>query len=246
MATSPLLLQYYSDLNIVQYRILPKAKDTIKLLVNQALCDGLPQEEQSCFNLDTALGAQLTILGRIVGVPRDVYGLDLAHSFFSFTRYVGTPASVGFGRYSDVPYGDDLWLRYNTRGSYTLTDFELRAMIKLKIIYNNTYSSYYGLKNALWLYFHGDIDIIDSGSSQDTSGWLYFNFTRYVGTPASNGFGRYSDVPYNTYHWDRYSYHLIMTVIYQVKSIYYNMWQAELFLNLVPKPMGVDVITVYN
>ncbi len=147
--TDPLLLQYYSDLNIVQYKILPKAEDTIKLLVNQALCDGLPQQEQACFDLETALGEQLTIIGWIVGANRNVYGLDLAHTYFSFTRYVGTPSSVGFGRFSDVPYGDDIWLRYNSTGNYVLTDFELRAFIKLKIIYNNTYSSYKGLKEAL-------------------------------------------------------------------------------------------------
>ena len=81
------ILAQYAGLLIVQYKNKPKASMTVKLLVNQSLCDGLPLTEQTCFDLETAIGAQLNILGKIVGVPRTVYGLDLAHYYFIFTRY---------------------------------------------------------------------------------------------------------------------------------------------------------------
>ena len=243
--TDPALLTYYADLLITQYRVKTRARDTIKLLANQNLCDGLPQEEMSCYDLDIALGDQLTVLGKIVGIPRAVYGLDLLHTFFNFTRYDGTPASTGFGRYSDVPYGNDLWYRYNNFAIYTLTDFELRTLIRLKVIYNCYGSSFKDIKDGLWYNFHGSIDAIDSGYSANTSGYTFFNFTRYSGTPASTGFGRYTDYPYIDY-WDRYSYHNIMNLTYMVNSIYQNAFTAGLFLDAIPAPMGVGITTVYN
>lgn len=162
MATDPALLATYSDLLIVQYRTKDKAVQTVQLFVNQALCDGLPQELQHCFDLDTAVGAQLTILGRIVGVPRNILGLDLEHTFFSFTDYVGEPASVGFGSYTDSPYSDDLFLSYYTNTIYTLTDFEMRYLIKLKIIFNTVFSSTKDIVERLFEVFGEAVSFVDN------------------------------------------------------------------------------------
>lgn len=162
MATDPLLLQYYSNLLIVQYRTQTKAIQTIQLMVNQSLCDGLSQELQICFDLDTAVGAQLTILGIIVGVPRNIIGLDLTHTFFSFTDYVGSPASIGFGSYTDVPYSNDLFLSYYDDTIYTLTDFEMRSLIKLKILFNNVFSSTKDIVDGLWEIFGNYVSFIDN------------------------------------------------------------------------------------
>ena len=238
------ILDYYSQQLIYQYRLKSKAKSTIRLLANQAVCDGLVQEEQSCFDLDTAMGAQLTILGNIVGVPRNVYGLDLGHVYFSFTRYLTSEASIGFGRYNEQP-DTDVWLRYASYGIYTLIDFELRALIRLKIIFNTTYSSFKELKEKIYAVFGNDINIAESPVGRDTSGFTYFNFTRYSGVPASNGFGRYSDDPY-LYYWYRFAYSGLMQLTYTVKSIYINAIAAAVFLNIMPHPCAVKVNVVYN
>jgi hypothetical protein len=238
------ILDYYAGLLIVQYRIKPKARATIRLLTNQAACNGLVEAERTCFDLDTAQGAQLDVLGRIVGVPRNVYGLDLAHEYFSFTRYLTSEASVGFGRYNAQPE-EELFYRYNNYAIYTLTDFEMRTMIYLKIIFNNKYSSFKHLKDAIYAKFGNDIDIAESPLGIDTSGFTYWNFTRYSGSPASTGWGRYSDSPF-TGNMYRYAFSGLMQMTYRVKSQYANAIAAAVFLHIIPKPMGVRVNVVYN
>ena len=156
------LLKYYSGLLIIQYRAKTKAIATIKLLVNSVYSDDLPREIQTCFDLDTAVGAQLDIIGRIVGVPRNIFGLNLVHTFFSFTDY-SSGASIGFGDYSDSPYSEDLFYQYNLNAVYTLSDYELSTLIKLKIIANCKYTSLKDIKEALYANFAGDIDITDTG-----------------------------------------------------------------------------------
>jgi len=225
---------YYGGLLIVQYKTKPKAQATVRLLAALPNGDGLLDQEMACFDLNTAVGVQLDILGRIVGVQREVYGLDLEHTFFSFTRYADTPDSVGFGRYTDNPYSTDLWLRYNNWAVYTLTDFELRTLIKLKIIFNNAYSSLKDLKEGLYAAFAGDIDV----SEPSPYGEDIFNFTRYDGTPESYGFGLYTDDPYEGSIM-RYSEYEVMKLDFYYKAIYTNAWAAAEFLGIVPKPMGV-------
>lgn len=154
-------LDYYKNTLIIQYKTLDKAQQTIECLVNCAYCDGLPLQFNGVFDLDTAGGNQLTILGRIVGVPRNIYGLDLTHEFFNFTRWVGVPASIGCARWGSAN-STYLVSRWQTSATYSTTDFELRALIKLRIIYNNYYKSMDAVKNAIYAAFAGGIDIIDN------------------------------------------------------------------------------------
>jgi len=243
MTVDPTLLQYYADLLILQYRNKPRAIDTIKNLVDNALCDGLPQELQTAFNLDTAVGDQLTIIGKIVGVPRNVIGLDLEHTFFSFTDYDGEPASIGFGSYDDDPYGSDLFLSYFDTATYTLTDAEMRVLIKLAIVNNTVWTSLTNLKNALWGFFAGLINV-DEGTDWSN---IYFNFTDYNGEPASIGFGSYTDDPQLVGPFFSYSGYNPFGIIYTVSNTdpYVNAFAAAIFLGIVPKPMGVASTTVY-
>ena len=161
------LLDYYQDQLIVQYKTLAKAQQTIRCLANNAICDGLPLQIQPSFALNTASGNQLTILGRIVGVPRNIQGLDLTHQFFNFTRYAGIPASNGFNRWI-TPVDSMLISTWHTNTSYTVTDFELRALINLRIIYNNAYESLYFIKNGLYGIFGSSIDVVDNKNTTIT------------------------------------------------------------------------------
>lgn len=229
-----LVKEYFAKLLITQYRGKPRAEATVSLLAALPGCDGLLAQEMAAFDLNTATGAQLDILGRIVGVNREVFGLDLEHTFFSFTRYDGEPESVGFGRYADDPYSDDLFLRYNNWATYTLTDFEMRTLIKLKIIFNSAFSSYKNLKDALYAAFSGDIDVVEPTIYAEDG----FSFTRYDASPASVGFGRYDDDPYSG-NVLRYSQYEVMKLDFNVKAVYANAWAAAEFLGIVPKPMGV-------
>ena len=153
------VVEEYKGSLILQYRNKTKAKATIGTFVNCSICDGLPLSLQYVFDLETASGDQLEILGRIVGVNRDVKGLDLTHTFFNFTRYSGTPTSIGFQRYTTTQPDSPLFLRYRTDAIYTLTEFELKTLIKLKIVYNNSHETYYTIKTNLYKYFQGGIDV---------------------------------------------------------------------------------------
>lgn len=160
-------LEYYSRQLIIQYAELTKAKATIKCLTNNSVCDGLIFSLQNAFDLETASGEQLTNIGRIVDVSREIFGLDLTHEFFNFTLYVGTPASNGFNTWATVP-DEKLIARWRTDTIYTATDFEMLALIKLKIIYNNYYSSLKNIKEALYATFEGAIDVVDNLDSTIT------------------------------------------------------------------------------
>lgn len=163
MPVSRALLEYYSSLLIVQYQNSPKMQATVQLLVNQSLCDGLPQELQTCFNLSTAIGEQLTILGEIVGVPRNVFGLDLTNTFFNFTDYAtGTTSAIGFGNYTDSPYSMSLFRSYFDSATYVLTDYQLQQLIYLKILFNNTYSSTKNIVDGLWGLYGNSVQFVDN------------------------------------------------------------------------------------
>ena len=66
------IVQYYKDLIILQYRNKPKALATIDAMVRPVIMDQLPLTLQDAFNLDTATGVQLDILGKYIGIARRV------------------------------------------------------------------------------------------------------------------------------------------------------------------------------
>ena len=157
------ILSDYVKLLIVQYRNQLKAQATVKLFTNSSVCDGLPLQLQTCFNLDTAFGNQLTIIGKIVGVPRNVIGLNLNYNYFNFTDYSGQPASNGFTDYASQPDTSGIFLLdYNDSFVYTMTDTDMRVVIKLAILQNSKALTFKNIKEGLWEYFKGDINVTTS------------------------------------------------------------------------------------
>lgn len=64
------LVQAYVDLLIIQYRNLPKARAHVGALVDMVIMNQLPFAVQDAYNIDTAVGEQLDILGKYAGVSR--------------------------------------------------------------------------------------------------------------------------------------------------------------------------------
>ena len=161
-------LKYYCDQLIIQYRQKTRARGTIAAVVNCNLCEGLPQSEQASWNLATAVGNQLDVIGRIVGVGRKFFGSTLSRNYFQFCRaadHASPPAGhVGFGRITDSPYPTALFYRsqFSTANIYTLTDYEFRALIYLKIICNNTKRTTKAITEALYAQFGNDIAMVDN------------------------------------------------------------------------------------
>jgi hypothetical protein len=74
--TADELATYYADLLIMQYKEKPKAYAQVLALAKMAVRDLLPIQIQDAFSLDTAIGVQLDVLGKYVGVSRVGYGTD--------------------------------------------------------------------------------------------------------------------------------------------------------------------------
>lgn len=77
--------EYYSNLLILQYHNKPKAKATVEATVD-LLPDSLIQEVTNGFDLNTAVGKQLDILGKYIGLDRS-YIKDGAVSLLSDEDY---------------------------------------------------------------------------------------------------------------------------------------------------------------
>lgn len=142
---------YYADLLILQYRNKPHARETVKLGADIYLGDGLVFELNNILDIDTAVGAQLDLIGQILGINRNIYGLTFDKDFFTFEK------DGAFG-YSDVnQLSKGYWKNYqsSTGSSYALTDSDYRTVLKFKAAYNLRRGSW-GELEALYYEFFGD------------------------------------------------------------------------------------------
>lgn len=74
--TNQELIDYYADLLILQYRGKEKARATIQALTKLVIMDQLPVAVQDAFGVQTAVGAQLDVIGKYAGASRSGYGSD--------------------------------------------------------------------------------------------------------------------------------------------------------------------------
>jgi hypothetical protein len=130
----------YRDLLIWQYKGKPKAVATINLLDAEATTTwrgfaDLP----TTYDIDTATGVSLDIIGRIVGVSRTLAN-SVPRSFYGFN---GTADQTDFPNPYAGPFtlGSRLggrWYRYGgaISDSSLASDDEMRTLIRLKVIKN--------------------------------------------------------------------------------------------------------------
>lgn len=86
-------------------------------------------------SIDTATGAQLDIIGEIVGQPRELIDTALL-TFFAFQGY---PDAQSYGDLDDSSVGGPYYdINNPLAGNTLLTDEQYRLFIKAKIIKNNT------------------------------------------------------------------------------------------------------------
>lgn len=107
---------YYADLLILQYKTQPKARATISALTSQVIADGILLDVINGFNLLTAVGKQLDILGKYIGLSRNV------------KKEIGSPATVIL---TDDQYRLLLQLKLICNTSYSATSQIRRALFQL-------------------------------------------------------------------------------------------------------------------
>lgn len=149
---------YYADLLIIQYRNKPKARATIKLGADLYMADGLIFDLNNVLDIDTAVGAQLDLIGKILGCNRNIYGMTLNIDFFSFEKV------DAFG-YSDADgLSDGYWKQYrNSIGTvYSLPDDVYRTLLKFKAIYNVRRGSTKFMNEMYWRIFGSEVEMVNN------------------------------------------------------------------------------------
>lgn len=175
------LAKYYSGLLIAQYGSQDKAVATIRALAKELAAgdDGTGQPLgtilRDVFNLETATGAQLDILGKYVGVRRYIYGTNTSKLYFGFPLAADTWNNFyGFLLYSEIvaggqPITKQYWMRYPDLTAYlgTLDDDTFRRLIKYLILLNTLDLT---MENIEWLFnpYHTKIDAFGNYVSEDT------------------------------------------------------------------------------
>lgn len=149
---------YYANLLILQYRNKPKAKATIKLGADIYLGDGLVFELNDVLDIDKATGAQLDLIGKILGVNRNIYGLTFDTDYFSFEKV------NAFGFSDKNGLSDGYWKNYrNSTGSaYALQDSEYITLLKFKAAYNLRRGSMAELDSLYYRLFGNDLEMVNN------------------------------------------------------------------------------------
>lgn len=152
------IVENYKDLLIIQYRDKPKAAATIESLVNRALSDGIIFDVRDGFNLDTAIGVQLDILGKYIGLDRNlsasIISNDDAFGLTDSMDFASSDESFGFVDSADFSSSTGGFLSTDEIISTTqISDDAYRELLKFQIINNNSNGSLKGIDDNILVYF---------------------------------------------------------------------------------------------
>lgn len=156
------LLDYYSNLLIIQYNGKPRAKETIKMIANFILANLLIFQIRDGFDWKTAVGAQLDIIGKWVGISRSYNQNNtwdktyLSYpAYGTFTTAESDTQRGGYCDYSTFNDDDGGMLTYKDlqNNSQELEDEDYRTIIGLKIIKNSIIHNQGNIDEAVALYF---------------------------------------------------------------------------------------------
>ena len=164
------LKDYYANLLIVQYNGKPKATATIKTLVDLIYTNMILMQIRDGFDWKTAVGVQLDIIGKWVGVTRDYIGSAYwGKEYFSYPSYdtLTSAAAVdslqhGYSDYEtfDSVEGNVLTYKDLETNGATLQDDDYRVVIGLKIIKNSINHIAGEIDKAIYEYFGGKVNTV--------------------------------------------------------------------------------------
>ena len=174
------LIEYYQDLLIMQYHDKPKAREVVKANIEEELCNLLEQKVKDAFDVDTAVGAQLDIIGKWVGIERIFKGQKYDNQgWFSLPRYNQETNSFmhGFSTYATFEEeGGFLTYDFILGTKNKLNDNDFRMLIKLKIIRNNIPHSPKPIDDAMFKLFQDTLYTVWGDCMEMT---FYYNPKRY-------------------------------------------------------------------
>lgn len=148
---------YYADLLILQYRQKPRARATIKLGAELYTTQAALQIND-VLDIDTAEGSQLDLIGKILGVPRNIQGFNPDKKYFSY-EYTG---ALGFSTKDETSNGIFKTYFNSSLSVYGLSDAEYRGVLKFKAIYNIRRGSMGDLDELYFNAFGTDIKMVNN------------------------------------------------------------------------------------
>lgn len=164
------LVEYYVNLLIIQYNQKPKARATIAMLAEMMLMSCVFFDVQNGYNIDadlgpTAVGAQLDIIGKYVGVDRFYTAIDLSDYFglVTYSEHAALPTSPPvFGASTYTNFGN---FSYNGTLKYadvitsdnSLSDADFLTLILFMILCNNMNYSAGSIDAVLWEIFGAQV-----------------------------------------------------------------------------------------
>lgn len=164
--TTAELKQFYANLLIMQYNNKPRASATVLAFVGEVVADQIVQQVSDGFSLDSAIGAQLDLMGTYRNAPRIIFGLSATKDYFAMPSYddVDPGAVKGFTTYSN-PNPAWYFILYSDVNTpvYNLSDSELRTLIKYLAELNSSGHGLGELDQILFKYFGTYVTLTDNG-----------------------------------------------------------------------------------
>ncbi len=166
-STSEFLVRYYSSLLIGQYLDKPKASATIGALIGGTGEYGLVSGAifnlvRDGFDLDTAVGKQLDMLGKFRGATRYYSTLNLSKTFLPLVLYTDPSAGTypGIATYADLPMPPSTYtMTYDDFTANTLQDGDFRRVIKFLAKVHSCYYSFAELDAICYEFFGGNVNL---------------------------------------------------------------------------------------
>jgi hypothetical protein len=161
------LQDYYVARLASIYRNQPKASATVALFVKQLQADGLALLLNPAYDLSQAQGAQLDVIGKYVGVSRDVQVPDTRPYFgFSTESYpAGDQNPNGFTLVNSIATNaQGIWYRiqFANQSTSQLSDFSYRQLIQLKIMTNASDCTMAAIQDLIAVLFPGQLRLRDN------------------------------------------------------------------------------------
>ena len=178
------LVDHYVERLGIQYRDKPNARALVALFCQAALADGVPLQLSDAFNLDTAAGPQLDILGKYIGAIRSVLS-TIGTDYFGFVLDAGGGNTDGFQ--DDNLNGSAIWNpdglfltdNYLIANRTDLPDSSFAILLRLKIVLNANDGTLASIQDLLKLFFPSLITVVDN---RDMT--LTYTVSRLVPVPA--------------------------------------------------------------
>lgn len=159
------IVAYYQNLLIIQYKRLNKAALTVGVLSEQVVAGMIYNQVLNAFDLTTAIGEQIDILGTYVGANRFLANFSSTNTFMAFPVYANAGAGtvVGFSQYTDVNPPVGYWRLYTTVDvSLVLTDGQMSELIKYLIAVHASTMTNGSIDDILFRFFGQYVTLTDN------------------------------------------------------------------------------------